>query len=95
MLLQVGVANYRFLSWDLDPGDIMVHHRLTVHGAGGNKSQLEERIGLSNRYMGGDVVWDPRAHVLVFPGTEHFETGVSPNDDTVFPVAWRASGQFV
>ena len=81
--------DYRFLNWDLEPGDVVVHHPLTVHGAGGNKSESQGRIGLSCRFFGGDTVWDPREKVLVIADTEQLEPGKLPQDDEVFPVAWR------
>lgn len=81
--------DYKFLSWDLEPGDVLVHHPLTVHGAGGNNSDSQGRIGLSCRYMGGDAVWDPRDHVMVIEGAEQLEAGKFPADDKVFPLAWE------
>lgn len=80
--------DYKFLSWDLEPGDVLVHHPLTVHGAGGNRSASQGRIGLSVRYLGGDAVWDPRKYVMMVEGTEHLEAGKFPADDNVFPPAW-------
>ncbi len=34
--LHKGDPQYRFLSWDCEPGDVICHHPLTVHGAGAN-----------------------------------------------------------
>ena len=31
-------SEYRFLSWDMEAGDAIVHHPLTVHGSGKNSS---------------------------------------------------------
>lgn len=80
---------YKFLSWDMKPGDVLVHHPLTVHGSGRNQSATQTRIGLSCRYIGGDAVWDPRDHVMVIDDTEHLQAGVLPTDDKIFPVAWQ------
>lgn len=81
----------RFLSWDLEPGDIVCHHPLTVHGAGGNESATQPRVGLSVRFLGEDVVWDPRDHVLKTPEPPKLKAGDYPADDAVFPVTWRRS----
>ncbi len=89
---EFGNPDYSFLSWDMAPGDVLIHHPLTVHGAGGNKSQSQGRIGLSCRYMGGDAIWDPREHVMPFAGTEDLKSGEFPADDKVFPVAWKRAG---
>lgn len=82
-------SSYNFLSWDMAPGDVLVHHPLAVHGAGGNHSQSQGRIGLSCRYLGGDAVWDPRGNVMPFGGTQHLKSGALPADDEIFPVAWQ------
>lgn len=51
---------HEVLSWDMQPGDVLAHHPLTAHGAGGNASADPTRIGLSIRYLGEDVRWNPR-----------------------------------
>lgn len=79
----------KFLSWDMEPGDCLVHHPLTVHGAGGNKSSTRRRVGLSLRYMGRDVQWDPRPHTVKIPVPVKVPAGAYPADDDVFPVIWR------
>jgi ectoine hydroxylase-related dioxygenase (phytanoyl-CoA dioxygenase family) len=55
--------HYEIISWDLDPGDCLVHHALTVHGAPGNTSSEQRRRGVSLRYTGDDARYDPH------PGT--------------------------
>jgi len=85
-----GDARYRFLSWDLEPGDCVVHHPLTVHGAEGNFSPTTRRIGISNRYIGRDARWDPRPATMKITGEPTLRPGDHPDDDTCFPVAWRA-----
>ncbi|MGH9030689.1 MAG: phytanoyl-CoA dioxygenase family protein [Acidimicrobiia bacterium] len=52
---------HRILSWDLEPGDCLVHHALTVHGAPGNVAPDRRRRGLSTRWCGDDAVYDPHA----------------------------------
>ena len=81
-------SKYRFLSWDLEPGDCVVHHPLTVHGAEGNFSPTTRRIGISTRYMGRDVRWDPRPAVVRVAGDPQLKAGQYPDDDRCFPVAW-------
>lgn len=43
------------VSWSLEPGDIVLHHPLTVHGSEGNRSALARRRALSIRYAGDDI----------------------------------------
>ena len=79
----------RFLSWEMEPGDVLVHHPLTVHGAGGNPTADRRRLALSTRYLGQDARWDPRPATMKVDGTEGLRAGQRPVSD-VFPVLWRA-----
>ena len=80
-----------FLSWDVAPGDCICHHPLAVHGAGGNASASQRRMAISIRYLGRDVTWDRREHVMTLPEWPDLPNGAYPADDTLFPVVWRSS----
>lgn len=83
---------YRFLNWDMEPGDVLVHHPLTVHGSGKNGSLTTPRVALSCRYFGGDVTWHGQRTRADVPGTEikgRFTPGELPADDELFPVVWQ------
>jgi len=82
---------HRFLSWDLQPGDVICHHPLTVHGASGNASQSQRRIGISLRYSGNDARWDPRQFVMRVEGEpeKFLKPGDPPVLESVFPVVWE------
>lgn len=83
----------RVLSWDMQPGDVLCHHPLTVHGAGGNQSPTQTRIGLSIRYLGADVRWDPRPHTMGLRRDPGVPAGAFPADDVALPIVWeRARG---
>ncbi|MDH4147992.1 MAG: phytanoyl-CoA dioxygenase family protein [Acidimicrobiia bacterium] len=56
-------ADLDLLSWDMEPGDVLAFHSLTVHGAGGNQRADRRRRGYTVRYAGADVRYDVR------PGT--------------------------
>jgi ectoine hydroxylase-related dioxygenase (phytanoyl-CoA dioxygenase family) len=84
-----GDPSLRFLSWTMEPGDVLVHHPLTVHGAGGNPTVDRRRLALSTRYLGDDARWDPRPATMAVDGTEGLRPGQRPASD-VFPVVWRA-----
>jgi ectoine hydroxylase-related dioxygenase (phytanoyl-CoA dioxygenase family) len=84
-----GNPKYRFLSFDLQPGDCVLHHPLTVHGAEGNFSPSRRRVGISTRYFGRDCQWDPRPATMKITGDPVLQPGARPEDDNVFPVAWR------
>jgi ectoine hydroxylase-related dioxygenase (phytanoyl-CoA dioxygenase family) len=88
-----GEPGLDFRSWDLAPGDCVCHHPLTVHGAGGNKSASQRRIGLSIRFLGRDVQWDPRPYTVKLPQPPAVPAGAYPADDAVFPVIWQRAAR--
>lgn len=79
----------RRLCWDMAPGDVLCHHPLTVHGARGNASATQRRIGLSIRYLGRDVRWDPRPHTMTLRSAPRVAPGEFPADDAALPVVWQ------
>jgi ectoine hydroxylase-related dioxygenase (phytanoyl-CoA dioxygenase family) len=85
--------DYEFLSWDMEPGDVIVHHPLAVHGTGKNASTTQRRVALSCRFYGGDAVWmqERKTGFTVQGAVESGATsGRMPTDDTVFPICWQA-----
>ncbi len=60
---------YDLIHFDVKPGDIIAHHVLTVHGAGGNMTSRQRRA-ISFQYCGDDVrYWErpgaaPRAYTI-------------------------------
>lgn len=78
----------RFLSWNMKPGDVVFHHPLVVHGAGGNRL-AQRRVGLSIRYIGDDVHWAPRTKAMKLAREPMVAPGEYPGDDTAFPIAWQ------
>jgi ectoine hydroxylase-related dioxygenase (phytanoyl-CoA dioxygenase family) len=46
---------FEFLSWDMEPGDCLVHHGLTVHGASDNATRQPRRRAYSTRWTGDDA----------------------------------------
>ena len=61
--IEANKDQYELLHWDLEPGDVIIHHPVTLHYAPGNASPTGRRRGLALRYLGDDAVWDAR------PGT--------------------------
>ena len=52
-------GDYEILSWDLEPGDLVAHHVMSVHGAPENNADIRRR-GLAIRWIGGEAAFDPR-----------------------------------
>jgi ectoine hydroxylase-related dioxygenase (phytanoyl-CoA dioxygenase family) len=53
--IEADPTRYDVACWDLQPGDITVHHYDTLHGAGPNTSPERPRRAISLRYLGDDV----------------------------------------
>ncbi|MCY1285151.1 Phytanoyl-CoA dioxygenase (PhyH) [compost metagenome] len=65
---------YELLDWDMQPGDILMFHPLTLHGSYGNQSRLRRRRALALRWTGDDVVYVPSAKRMPI----HFEHASVP-----------------
>lgn len=71
----------RIVSFDLQPGDLTVHHARTLHGAPANATADRRRRALSVRYCGDGVTWQPRPGV---PLNEH-HAALAPGDPLGMP----------
>ncbi len=50
---------YNLIDWDMEPGDILAFHPLTLHGSYGNASRKRRRRALALRWTGDDVIYAP------------------------------------
>lgn len=82
---------YDLVHFDAEPGDIIVHHYRTVHGAGGNTSRYQVRRALSVRYTGDDIRFTNRPWAPPQPHHSHNLKEGDPLDASDFPVVSRAS----
>lgn len=82
---------YAIVSWDLDPGDVLVFQGMTLHGAAGNLSSDRRRRGYALRYTGSDVVYDPRPGCTPSLMRDGLAKG-GPIDSAGYPVVWRRPG---
>ena len=82
-------GDYEILSWDLEPGDAVAFHFLTVHGAPGNEGTMRRR-GFATRWLGDDARFAERPGTTSppYPGIG-LEPGERMREDW-FPVVWRA-----
>jgi ectoine hydroxylase-related dioxygenase (phytanoyl-CoA dioxygenase family) len=82
---------YDLVGFDLKPGDCVVFHGLTLHGAPGNASSTHRRRAVSVRWTGDDARFVLREGFMSPPPPEAGgpEPG-APMDSEVFPVVWRA-----
>ncbi len=83
---------HRVLAWDLEPGDAVFFHMLSLHGAPGFTGPGRRRV-LSLRFLGDDAVHAPRAWDTSppFPGLADELPAGAPMDHPLFPVVWSAT----
>ena len=84
---QAAAGAHNILSWAMQPGDAVLFHFLTIHGAGGVDGERRRRV-LSLRYVGDDATHAPRAWTTspAFPGVRL--AGGAPLEHPLFPVVW-------
>jgi ectoine hydroxylase-related dioxygenase (phytanoyl-CoA dioxygenase family) len=83
---------FRVIGWELEPGDAVFFHMLTLHTAAGVDSTRRRRV-LSVRFLGDDMVHAPRRWTTSppFPGLDGELAEGAPLDHPLFPVLWSAA----
>ncbi|PWV95621.1 phytanoyl-CoA dioxygenase PhyH [Hoeflea marina] len=81
-------SDHNILGWDLEPGDAVFFHMLTLHAAAG--AGAGRRRVLSVRFLGDDIRHAPRQWKTspAFPGLEDALPAGAPMDHPLFPVLW-------
>lgn len=82
--------DYRILSWRLEPGDCIVFHMRTVHGAPATTGVTTRRRGFSTRWLGDDARFAVRPWKTSPPYREVELKPGDPMDHPSFPVVWSA-----
>jgi ectoine hydroxylase-related dioxygenase (phytanoyl-CoA dioxygenase family) len=82
---------YPILGWELEPGDMVCFHMLTLHASGGVSGDRRRRA-FSLRFIGDDIRHKPRPWRTSpeFPGLRETLAEEAPMDHPLFPVLWRA-----
>jgi len=83
---------FEILAWELEPGDVVYFHMLTLNAAGGATNR---RRALSIRFLGDDATHAPRPWKTSpdFPELADLPSG-APMEHALLPVLWerRANG---
>lgn len=79
--------DYDIVSFDAAPGDVIIHHVRTVHGAGGNPSQ-DWRRAMSFRYCGDRERYLSRAGAVPQTGITHTLRDGDRLLAADYPVVW-------
>jgi len=80
--------SHEFLAWDMEPGDVIAFHALTLHGAAGNTSMQRRRRAWATRWCGDDARYAARVGQISPPLEGH---GLQPGDQlecAMFPKVW-------
>ncbi len=82
---------FEYLTWNVDPGDIIVHHARALHGANGNLSSSARRRAVSLRWTGEDAIFKRRPGDFLDRPGEAERRGITlregdPLDSELFPV---------
>ncbi|RUR18567.1 phytanoyl-CoA dioxygenase [Legionella sp. km535] len=79
--------DFPIIGWDIEPGDVVCFHMLTLHMARGVNTQQRRRV-FSVRFLGDDMIHAPRAWITSpdFPGLIDELPSGSPMDHPLFPV---------
>jgi ectoine hydroxylase-related dioxygenase (phytanoyl-CoA dioxygenase family) len=84
-------GEFPILGWEVQPGDAVCFHMLTLHAASGVEAARRRRV-FSVRFLGDDVTHAPRRWKTSpeFPGLAEQLPAGAPMDHALFPELWRA-----
>src|ERR1700692_3549002 len=82
---------FPILGWELQPGDAVCFHMLTLHAARGVTGTHRRRV-FSVRFLGDDMTHAPRRWRTSpeFPGLSEELPAGAPMNHPLFPMLWRA-----
>ena len=86
--------DFPIVGWELEPGDGVFFHMLTLHAAGGVEPGRRRRA-FSVRFLGDDVVHAPRRWRTSpeFPGLVDDLPAGAPMHHALFPVVWERAAE--
>jgi ectoine hydroxylase-related dioxygenase (phytanoyl-CoA dioxygenase family) len=74
---EIAAGRHDLLAWAMEPGDCLVFHGLTVHGAPGNLRKDRRRRALSTTWLGDDAVYARRPGEVIIRSDQY---GLTPGD---------------
>lgn len=79
---------HEILTWEMEPGDCLVFHGLTVHGAPGNLRRDRRRRALSTTWLGDDAVYAERPGEVIIRSDRYGLKPGDPMDCAYCPRVW-------
>jgi len=86
--IEISDEKLDLIQFNTKPGDLVVHHALTLHGAGGNSSASKQRRAVSVRYCGDDSTYKIRPGAPKKLHHENVRTGDPVVDHPDCPLVW-------
>ena len=79
---------YDIVYYEPQPGDVIVHHLGTVHGAGGNLTEHRTRCAITLRYAGDDIVYKYRSAAPPQERSKLSDGDLLDDEPERFPRVW-------
>ena len=81
---------FRYVSFDMEPGDAVIFHPQTPHFSKGNFSNTLNRSGLAVRVFGEDVRWWNTPYKALIPDVDETDRpNGEPPSGKYFPMIWK------
>lgn len=82
--------DYKILGWEIEPGDAVCFHMLSLHASAGVEPNRRRRV-FSVRFLGDDITHAPRRWTTSpeFTGLSAELPAGAPMNHALFPVVWR------
>lgn len=86
--IEANRGDYDIISFDVEPGDVIIHHVMTVHGSAGNITSDKGRRAFSFRYCGDDIRYFDKPGAIEQPYIENpLNDGDRLTSDD-YPLVW-------
>ena len=88
--IEAARERYPIIGWEVEPGDVVCFHMLTLHASAGTGSGGRRRV-FSVRFLGDDIRHAPRPWATSpdFPGLADTLPKGAQMEHPLFPVLWR------
>ncbi|CAF1474818.1 unnamed protein product [Adineta steineri] len=83
---------FPIIGWEVEPGDVIAFHMLTLHGAQGTRENDNQRRVFSVRFLGDDIIHAPRTWITS-PDFSKISQDIKPGasmDHPDFPIIWKS-----
>lgn len=86
--IENNLGQYDIVTIPANPGDVIIHNVMTVHGSGGNRSKDKNRRAMSFRYCGDDITYFDRPGAIPQPYISANLANGSPLYSKDYPLVW-------